>query len=349
MPATEPSIEIVIPNWNGADMLGHCLDSLACQRYQDFRVTVVDNGSTDHSIEIVEKKYPHVRLIRFTHNSGFSVAVNRGIEGSSAPWILLLNNDMEVDPGCLDALAKGVAAYPDCDFFALKMVSYHQRQMIDGAGDAVLRGGAGYRIGTMEEDGERFQKDRPCFGACAGAALYSRKFFNDTGLFDIDFFAYLEDVDLNIRARRLGLKCYFLSRAVVFHIGSASSGSKINALTVRLSTRNSINMLVKNYPLSLWLRFLPAIVVYQLMWLLFCLKKTMFAAYWKGLFQALRMVPIFLEKRRKMYAQLPGSVCRELGDMISAAEREAVESIMARRQASGKGNGLLRLYCKIFF
>ena len=343
-----PLIEVIIPNWNGRDMLEHCLSSLRHQTFKGFRVIVVDNGSGDGSNDLVTEKFPEVKLIRLDRNTGFSAAVNTGIGSSVAPWLLLLNNDMEVAGNCLETLRRVVEKYRQFDFFALKMMNFHQRQYIDGAGDAVLRGGVGYRLGTMERDNEGYRKNRECFGACAGAALYSRSFFAKTGLFDADFFAYLEDVDLNMRARRLGLRCMFIAGAIVYHIGSATSGSKINELTVRLSTRNNIHVLVKNYPLPTFLRFFPAIAIYQLAWLLFCVKKAMLLPYLAGLYQGLRGLPRYFGKRRELFARSDGVLPHRFAAMVRAAEREAVTSIMARRTAAGKNNFLLACYGRIF-
>ncbi len=345
----EPLIEIIIPNWNGKSMLEHCLSSLKRQTFSNFRVIVVDNGSSDGSIELLETSFPEVRLIRLHHNTGFSVAVNKGIASSVGPWLLLLNNDMEVAEDCLENLRLAVLQYPQFHVFALKMMSFHERQVIDGAGDAVLRGGVGYRIGTMEEDRGEFQKDRESFGACAGAALYSKSFFNKVGHFDADFFAYLEDVDLNMRARRHGLRCMFIAGARVYHIGSASSGSKINPLTVRLSTRNNIYVLVKNYPLQLFFMFFPAIFVYQLSWFFFCVKKGMLLPYLAGLYEGLRMLPHYYKKGRIVQKSSDLVSPGIFAAMIRAAEREAVDSIMSRRTAAGKNNFLLSCYCKLFF
>lgn len=347
MTCHDPLIEIIIPNWNGEGMLRHCLQSLRQQTFSGFTVTVVDNGSRDGSVELVQQEFPEIRLIRFADNTGFSVAVNTGIEAARAPWLLLLNNDMEVAPDCLEHLRQAIARYPEYEFFALKMMNYHRRELVDGAGDAVLRGGVGYRLGTMELDGEDYRHDRETFGACAGAALYAKELFTRVGLFDNDFFAYLEDVDLNMRARRSGSRCLFVARAIVYHIGSASSGSKINELTVRLSTRNNIYVLAKNYPFSLLLRFLPAIAVYQLAWLLFCLKKGMLRAYLSGLGQAMITLPGLLKKGGRTHRHGSAIPLRHFAAMIREAERQAVRSIMARRTAAGKGNFLLNLYCSL--
>ncbi len=345
----DPLIEIIIPNWNGEQMLAHCLGSLQQQTYPHFSITVVDNGSRDGSVGLLEKNFPGVKLIKLACNTGFSFAVNKGIEDAQAPWLLLLNNDMEVVPDCLENLARGIENYGQYDFFALKMMNYHQRDFIDGAGDAVFRGGVGYRLGTMEEDNALYKRDRETFGACAGAALYRRDFFTKVGLFDTDFFAYLEDVDLNMRARRIGLRCMYIASAIVFHIGSASTGSKINELTIRLSTKNNINVLVKNYTPGMFLRFLPAIAVYQSAWAVFCLKKRMIFPYLTGLFQAIKSFPHIYRKRRTLFFEQGVIQAKSFGDMIKAAEKEAIHSIMGRRRAAGKGNFLLYCYSRIFF
>lgn len=349
MATADPLIEVIIPNWNGKTMLGHCLDSLRQQSFKNFVVTVVDNGSTDGSIPYLQREFPAVRIVGLDHNTGFSFAVNKAIEQAVSPWLLLLNNDMEVAPNCLEELNKAIALHSDHDFFALKMMNYHQRDLIDGAGDAVLRGGVGYRLGTLEQDSSHYRQDREVFGACAGAALYSRTFFDRVGLFDPDFFAYLEDVDLNMRARKLGMRCMLIASAVVYHIGSATTGSKINAVTARLSTRNNIYVLVKNYSLRTFLRFLPAITVYQCAWLLLCVKKKVFLSWLKGVVEAMNDLPHFYRKRTSQ--ETDGRSLDNIGfaKLIARWEREAVHSIMARRSSEGKNNLLLQWYCRILF
>lgn len=345
----DPLIEVIIPNWNGRTMLGHCLASLQRQSLQNFAVTVVDNGSTDGSILYLQREFPDVKIISLDHNTGFSFAVNKGIEQAASPWLLLLNNDMEVAPGCLEELGRAIAQQTDYDFFALKMMNYRQRDLIDGAGDAVLRGGVGYRLGTLEQDSVDYRQDREVFGACAGAALYSRNFFDQVGLFDPDFFAYLEDVDLNMRARRLGMRCMFLASALVYHIGSATTGSKINALTVRLSTRNNLYVLAKNYSPGTFLRFLPAIAAYQCAWVLLCLKKKMFSAWLKGVTEAVIGLPHFYRKRGMRTADDRALDNIQFAKLVAGSEKEAVTSIMARRKGEGKNNTLLQWYSRVFF
>jgi GT2 family glycosyltransferase len=340
-------IEVVIPNWNGIHLLVHCLGSLRRQTLQDFSITIVDNGSTDGSVQKLERDYPEIKVIKFFNNKGFSAAVNAGIKDSSSDWILLLNNDMEVHPQCLQVLHEHIIKNTPYDFFALCMLDFHSRNVLDGAGDGFLRGGVGYRIGTMEKYGPPYNTDREVFGACAGAALYKKELFDKVGLFDEDFFAYLEDVDLNLRAIHAGCRCYYLSSAIVYHMGSATSGSKINPLTVRLSTKNNFNVLVKNYPLSLYFRFFPAILIYQLFWFLFVIKKRKIFPYFQGIIQAVHQLPKTLKKRARI---LSGSslTIEQFAKSLIFSEKDVIASIMARRKEQGKGNWLFMVYCKIF-
>ena len=349
MLTAEPQIEVIIPNWNGSAMLQHCLRSLAQQTFRNFSITVVDNGSSDDTKEVLARDFPGVKLISFDHNTGFSVAVNAGILAAKGELLLLLNNDMEVAENCLEQLISGSLQYPEYAFFALKMLSFSQRNVLDGAGDAILRGGVGYRLGTLEYDTERYQHDREVFGACAGAALYRKSFFDTAGIFDADFFAYLEDVDLNIRARRCGLRCMYLSDAVVYHIGSATSGSKINPLTIRLSTRNNFNVLIKNYPLRFFIQFGPAILTYQFFWLLFCCKKRMLTPWVKGCYEAMKNSAVFFKKRQEILDGVKQQKSPKLAEQIKRAEKEAVASIISRRTQEGKNNSFLNLYLKLFF
>jgi len=340
-------IDIIIPNWNGKMLLPACLSSLQSQRQPGIHVIVVDNGSTDGSASFVRDEFPWVEVVLLPENRGFSGAVNAGIKAGGNPWIMLLNNDTEVHPDCLEALLDGCRRHGDVEMFALKMCAFDRHEVLDGAGDGVLRGGVGYRLGTMELDGPDYALSREVFGACAGAALYRRSVFERIGLFDEDFFAYLEDVDINLRAARAGVRCRYLPQAVVYHIGSASSGSKINSFVVRLSTRNNIYVIAKNYSPALLIRFLPALLVYQLFWLLFVIRKRQFAAYLKGLCQSVVKLPVMVRRRRKL-ADVSGLSDRELVDRIIESERQVVASIMARRTQQGKGNLALRWYLRIF-
>lgn len=338
--------DIVIPNWNGRHMLEICLPSLYNQRFDNFTVIVVDNGSTDGSADYLRNNYPQVEVIELQENCGFSAAVNRGIEAGRREWVLLLNNDIEMAPNCLGHLSLQAASEPQIRMFALKMLSYAYRTVLDGAGDGVLRGGVGYRLGTMEPDSGKYKLKREVFGACAGAALYHRTLFNRVGLFDEEFFAYLEDVDFNLRAVRAGIRCCYVPEAVVYHMGSATSGSKINKLTVRLTTRNNIFVICKNYSLSMLVRFFLPLLVYQFFWLVFVIKKGQLIAYISGIVEAIPRVAAMVRKRPPRH-DVPISSAQFRAKIV-ASEREVIKSIMSRRAGEGKNNLLLSWYLSIF-
>ncbi|MDX9894746.1 MAG: glycosyltransferase family 2 protein [Desulfofustis sp.] len=340
-------IDVVIPHWNGWELLRTCLLSLQNQTNRRFRTIVVDNGSTDGSPQLIREQFPWVDVVILPENRGFSAAVNSGIRSGDNPWILLLNNDVEVQPDCLEELQTQCRRYPDHEFFALKMCAFHQRQVIDGAGDGVLRGGVGYRLGTLEPDGPDFAMSREVFGACAGAALYRRELFDRVGLFDEDFFAYLEDVDFNLRAVRAGARCRYLPEAVVYHIGSASSGSKVNPFVIRLSTRNNVYVIAKHYSPALLVRFAPALLIYQFFWFLFVVKKRQFPAYLVGLAESLREVAK-MRRRRLANRRLARLSERDFAGRIVAAERDVIRSIISRRRHQGKGNRIFDFYLRLF-
>ncbi|WP_446009491.1 glycosyltransferase family 2 protein [Candidatus Electrothrix sp.] len=341
------AVNIVIPNWNGLRFLPACLASIQQQTLSSLQITVVDNGSSDGSLEYLHKHYPQIQVIALPENKGFSAAVNKGILSSTAPFVFLLNNDTELAPDCLARLMEVAAEQKEFVFFSPKMLNFHDRTILDGAGDGYLRGGAGYRLGTLESDGPLYNEPGPIFGACAGAVLYRRSLFDHIGLFDEDFFAYLEDVDLNLRINHAGRKGYYVPAARVYHIGSASSGSKINPFTIRLSTRNSFYVLLKNYPTRLFMRFLPVLIIYQFFWFLFAIKKRQIVPYFQGAREALSGMGQ-MRKKRKELSSYDSLTVDEFAACLTAAEKTVVRSIMQRRSGEGKSNWLLKGYVFLF-
>ena len=343
-----PTVSVIIPNLNGERLLRICLDSLARQTFGDFEVIVVDNGSVDRSVAFLRKNYGDVKIIQFEENKGFAAAVNKGIKESNGEYICLLNNDIEADPDFLEELVRALRERGDIDYCAAKMLKYGDRTVLDGAGDGVFRSGAGYKIGTQEQDTGRFDKPRIVFGACAGAAVYRRSFFEKVGQFDEDFFAYLEDVDLNLRANLLGLKCLYVPTAKVFHMGSATTGGTINSFTVRLSTKNALNVVVKNYTAHIFIKALPVIFLFQLYWLLAMVRRREVLAYLNGLRGALGDFPKMWRKRTQILSKqiVPRSL---VFSRILRSEKEVLESITILRRSAGKRVWPITLYQRLFF
>jgi GT2 family glycosyltransferase len=319
-------ISLVIPNWNGKQFLAGCLDSLSQQSYKAIEVIVVDNGSVDGSTQLIESNYPWVRLLRFEENQGFSPAVNRGIRESKGKFIALLNNDTVVDSQWLEELIAALKAEPTLGSVASKMLAYHDHSILDGAGDGYRRGGLPGRIGHREKDAGQFDSPRYVLGACGGAALYRKEVFDKIGLFDEDYFAYLEDIDLALRAQSAGFKCLYVPTAIVYHLGCGTTGSGYSPLVVRLSAQNNINTLVKNIPLFLLFKFLPYIFYWQAYYFACVLllgRRPL--AWFAGSFSALRQLPKMIAKRQMINQErcVPISYLEQI---IVQSEKELADS-----------------------
>lgn len=239
-------ITVIIPNYNGKLFMEPCMAALKRQTCQDFDVLVVDNGSTDGSAEwLREHRIPSVFL---AENTGFSGAVNTGIRAAQTPYVILLNNDTEAEPDYVAQLLRAIEGSPRIFSVSPKMIQMHHRELMDDAGDMYSIMGWAYQRGVGQETS---RYDRPChvFSACAGAAIYRRDVFDEIGFFDEMHFAYLEDIDVGYRAKIAGYYNRYCPQAVVYHVGSGTSGSKYNSFKVRLAARNNVYLNYKNMPL----------------------------------------------------------------------------------------------------
>ena len=321
-----PRVTVVIPNWNGERFLDLCLSSLRRQSFEDFETILVDNGSTDASVEFTERNFPEIRVIPLNDNRGFSAAVNAGIQASDAEYVALLNNDTQVDPDWLTALVRAAESRPEAGLFASKLVDFHDRRLLDGAGDALRRSGLPYRLGHRELDHGQFDEPTFVFSACAAAALYKRALFDDIGTFDEDFFAYCEDGDVSFRAQLSGYQCLYVPGAVVHHVGSASTGGKRSPTATRLGTQNGVNLLVKNLPTALVWRSLPSLLAGQLSRIgITSISHNGLRAHLAGLVGAWRLLPQMLEKRKEIQNQrrVSDNYVRQL---LRESSRQATQS-----------------------
>jgi len=278
---------IVIPNYNGMSYLGPCLESLMNQSRQDFSVILIDNGSQDASVEFVETHFPEVAIHRFDRNEGFCRAVNEGIRQSRTPYVILLNNDTICDESFVEELVRAMEAPRDAaaaQIFscAAKMVQMGDPDRMDNAGDYYCALGWAYAFGKGKP-AARYDQEREIFSACAAAAIYRREVFDEIGLFDEAHFAYLEDTDIAYRARIAGYRNYYIPKAVVRHVGSATSGSPYNEFKIRYSSRNSIYLVYKNMPWPQIVLNFPLLLVGFLIKMLFFAQKGYLKEYVRGL------------------------------------------------------------------
>jgi GT2 family glycosyltransferase len=288
-----PTVAVVIPNWNGRRWLPGCLESLAAQTRAPTETIVVDNGSTDGSLELLEQ-HPGVRLVALGRNTGFAFAANRGVEAAQSELVALVNTDVVLEPDWLERMVAALVADPAAASVACKMVDLGEPSLLYDAGDVLRRDGACEQRGRFERDDGRFDAPGEVFGACAGAALYRRDVVLDAGGFDERFWTYLEDVDLALRLRLAGWGCRY-EPAVARHAGEGSS--------VRLSKplhywveRNTLLLVAKAFPP----RWLPWVAYRQLGWAWHAQRGGRLGAHLRGAAAALPLLPAVLRERRAL-------------------------------------------------
>jgi GT2 family glycosyltransferase len=252
-PAPSPPVSVIIVNWNGMDYLKYCLDSLRAQTFPDFEVIVVDNGSTDGSVQCLRENYRGwVRVLPNPRNEGFSGGNNRGIRAASGKYIVLLNNDARADFRWLEELVKAAEENPRAGMLACKIYLQEGSRIIDNVGHLMYRDGLNRGKGRLEVDRGQYEKMEEVFFPSGCAALYRREMLEEVGLFDEDFFAYGDDTDLGLKGRLAGWNCLYVPTAVVHHRYSQSSGA-YSLLKAFYVERNRLWIAVKYFPLSLLL------------------------------------------------------------------------------------------------
>ena len=256
-------VSVIIVNWNGKQHLEECLDSLSKQTFKAFETILVDNGSSDGSIEFVEKNFPIVKVIKLNYNNGFCRGNNIGLQHARGDFIALLNNDTLVDMHWLEELYRAMTKHSHVGICASCIVNYYSRDVLDTAGDGFDLCGVGYKIGEGMPVTE-FQKERYVFGACAGAVLYRRSMIDEIGFFDERFFALGEDLDLSFRARLAGYKCLYVPDAIVYHKIGRTVGQNSDFLLYH-SRRNVEYTFFKNMPFPLIIATLPLHIIYNLL------------------------------------------------------------------------------------
>ena len=248
-----PRVSVVIPNFNGAEHLARCLSALERQELDGFETIVVDNGSTDGSRRLVRARFGHVRLVELPENRGFAGAANRAAELAQGDYVALLNNDAEAEPSWLVELLACAERHPRAASIASKVLRVAEPGVLDGAGDAMTRALKAFRRGAGEPDDGRYSEEEQVFSASGTACLWRTSAFRDLGGFDESFFAYYEDVDLGFRARLAGFECWYAPRAVVRHVGAATS-TQLAEVDARYSLRNRWATAIKDAPLAWLLR-----------------------------------------------------------------------------------------------
>jgi len=300
----EPNISVVVSVWNSCLTLFQCLACLDAQTYKDLEIIIVDNGSTDGAIEEIKKSpRPNLHLEQLDRNKGFAVANNIGARLAQGYWLALLNADALPEPDWLEKLVRAAEENPEFSFFSSRQIQANNRHLLDGAGDVYHVSGIAWRRHYNRPAEHLALQPAEVFSACGAAALYLREDFLQVGGFDEDYFSYFEDVDLGFRLRLMGKKCLYVPQAVVYHVGSASTGKRSD-FSVYYGYRNLIWTFIKNMPSPLIWLYLPLHIGTLLFFSVYLTFRGQGRAIWRAIFDAYRDLPKFMAKRRMIHQNL---------------------------------------------
>jgi len=294
-------VAVIIPNFNGKDLLRRCLKSLSSQTFADFETTLVDNASTDDSVLFVKASYPRTRIIQLPENVGFAAAVNAGIRATESEYVAFLNNDTEVDPLWLNSLVEALDAEPRAGSAASKIMWDNARDTIYAAGDFFCREGFGGNMLSGAKDGATARR-RWVFSASACASLIRRAVLDEIGLLEERFFMFYEDIDLGFRAQLAGWPCIVVPEAVVYHTGTATAGIFSQMRRYYLA-RNELFVLARNLLGPILRRSLRSILRHQLKVSIQALDEGWPAALLRARIAAVAALPWLLRSRRDIMAK----------------------------------------------
>lgn len=290
---------VVIPNWNGRDEIGACLDSLLSQSTKP-TIVVVENGSIDDSYEFITKNYPDVICLKQPKNLGFAGGVNQGIKyaiENNFDAVALFNNDAVADKDWLSQLSLGLTS-PKTGIATCKFVA-RDKSHLDSTGDMYTTWGLPYPRGRDETDLDKYDSETSIFGATGGASIYSIKMLKQIGLFDADFFAYYEDIDLSFRAQLAGWKVRYVPEAIAYHSIGATS-SKIKGFTTYQTAKNLPWIIIKNLPAKYLRRVMPRFYLSYFFFAVRAVQRRQGLFFFKGAGVSLLLIPKKLYQRRRI-------------------------------------------------
>jgi GT2 family glycosyltransferase len=298
-------VAVVIPSWNSVSLLPALLDSIAAAA-DEVELLVVDNGSTDGTVELLrERGVSHIAL---PTNLGFAAAMNRGAAATRAPFVLGLNADTVVAPGAIGTLAAALADDPGLGGVQPRILQLEGERPGDpdaarlySAGMALTADGRAYETGAGEPQSPDHRWPREVFGVCGAACLMRRELFSDIGGYDVGYFSFYEDVDLNVRGRIAGWRFEYVSEAIVWHAGNASwqqGFERAGAENARLVARNRITTQAKFVPLTA----LPRIFAVEAGALYRAARQRRLGATVRGKLEGLARIPRSLRERRRLAA-----------------------------------------------
>ncbi len=265
MSTETPSVTVIVLNYNGLEHLGPCFRSLTDLDYpaEQLELMLVDNGSTDGSVDWMRAHFPTVQVVETGRNLGFAGGNNAGVRAAHGEFVTLLNNDMRVAPDWLSEILRPFGRDSDIAAVAAKVLSWDGKR-IDFAHAAMNFYGYSYQVGHGDPDDGQYDQERALLFANGASVAFRREVFLSVGGFDADYFAYYEDVDLGWRLWLLGYKVWFAPRAVCYHRHHGTSRRLADEKIRLLYERNALYTLIKNYDHENLQRVLPVALMLSL-------------------------------------------------------------------------------------
>lgn len=318
-------IAIIVSNYNGKRYLKDCFESLFAQTYQDCEIYLLDNASSDGSVEYTTQFFPTVKILAMEKNYGFAEGYNKAIERVDSEYIAMVNNDTKTDPRWLENLMEVFREYPDAAMAGSKIYFLEKPRILNCAGKKLTYSGTGFDIGYGLKDNERFDKRKLVGGLCGASMLVKREVFRQLGGFDTDYFLLCEDTDLCWRAWLSGYKVIYEPASVIYHRFGECIGKRESPLRIFYSQRNAILTLIKNLGalrLVISLNIVLAYTLVKLVLYALLLKKGNFVALFKG---TIAVVPLLRKAMAKRYLiqkqrKIPDRFLEKNGLMASLKE-----------------------------
>ena len=299
-------LTVIVVNFNSGTRLEKCLAALSQQTIQDFDVVVVDNHSSDDSLNFQMPENLGVRVIKLTQNVGFAAANNHAVKAANTGWVAFLNPDAYARPDWVGSFVAAQKRYPDVDAFGSLQINALNPSLLDGAGDVYFAAGISYRAG-FNHPIEDAPEEGECFSPCAAAAFYKKETFDQLGGFEENFFCYFEDVDLGFRLRLAGGRAVQLRDAVVYHEGSAIT-SQLSGFAVYHGHRNRLWTYIRNMPFVLLLITLPAQLLMSFLLVFYFAARGSGGPYLRSLRDGLAGLPRAFKERRQIQRTRKASV-----------------------------------------
>ncbi|TJZ77288.1 glycosyltransferase family 2 protein [Chitiniphilus eburneus] len=305
-------VTVIIVNWNAGELLERCIEKLNCQTKLPQRIVVVDNASSDASLAFLKEQL-NIELIRLDSNTGFAHANNIALSTVITEYVALLNPDAFPEPAWLEALIDCARRHPEAASVGSLQLMDCMPLRADGTGDCYHISGMMWRRNFNQPIEPAKEQEGQIFAPCAAAALYRMDALRCTGFFEERFFCYCEDVDLGFRLRLAGFNAYYAPKAIVTHIGSATSGGRHSDFAVYHGHRNLVWVYARNMPMALLVVFLPLHILANLIAILAAMRRGQSRTILRAKIDAMVRLPEFWKDRVRLSSLRKAPLLKILG------------------------------------